>query len=129
METILDGIVLSSSEYRENDAILTFLGRDDCKYRVVARGVQKIGSKNAGALLPGTQSSFTLELKENRTLHAMKQARVSVYRRHIGESLLKQALSSSVQRRKRMRPEECGQSGRAERGQKVILASRRLFRR
>ena len=37
----------------ENDAILTFLGRDDCKYRVVARGVQKIGSKNAGALLPG----------------------------------------------------------------------------
>lgn len=94
METILDGIVLSSLEYRENDAILTFLGRDDCKYRVVARGVQKIGSKNAGALLPGTQSSFTLELKENRTLHAMKQARISVYRRHIGESLLKQALSS-----------------------------------
>ena len=40
METILDGIVLSSSEYRENDAILTFLGRDDCKYRVAARGVQ-----------------------------------------------------------------------------------------
>lgn len=93
MEQEVSGIVLSVSEYREKDALITILTDRDMKIRFVARGVQTITSKNAGALLVGTQSFFVLQMKEHRDLHMLKQARVQQYRRHIGESLLKQALS------------------------------------
>ena len=44
MERELEGIVLSVSDYRENDALVTVLTKTEGKLRMVARGVQKITS-------------------------------------------------------------------------------------
>ena len=62
MEREIEGIVLSTSEYREHDGLLTILTEEDKKIRFVARGIQKITSKNAGALLIGAQSLFLLQV-------------------------------------------------------------------
>ena len=94
MERELEGIVLSVSDYRENDALVTVLTKTEGKLRMVARGVQKITSKNAGALLTGTLSLFTLQLQEGRELHTLRGARMLHHHRQISASLLKQALAS-----------------------------------
>lgn len=93
MEQELAGIVLAQSDYRENDALLSVLTQQG-KLRFVARGVQKITSKNAGALFVGSESLFTLQMREGSELHTLKQARLLKSRRRIMQSLRKQALAS-----------------------------------
>lgn len=94
MEREIEGIVLSTSEYREHDGLLTILTEEDKKIRFVARGIQKITSKNAGALLIGAQSLFLLQMRERGDLHTLKHAKIKQYRRRISMSLLKQAMVS-----------------------------------
>ncbi len=94
MEREIEGIVLSLNDYREKDGLLTILAEDDHKIRMVAKGIQNITSKNAGALLVASQSRFIIRWKENKELQMLQQAQISCYRQAIHASLLKQALSS-----------------------------------
>lgn len=94
MEREIEGIVLSLSDYREKDGLLTILAQDDRKIHMVAKGIRNITSKNAGALLVASQSRFIVRWKENKDLQMLQQAQISRYRQAIRTSLLKQAFSS-----------------------------------
>lgn len=63
-ELVIEGIVLKSVTYGENDAIISCLYKDGIIV-FKARGVKKITSKNASSCLVYALSEFTLEKKGN----------------------------------------------------------------
>ncbi|MGN1390032.1 MAG: DNA repair protein RecO [Bulleidia sp.] len=81
MNEQITGLILKQTDYRENAVILTVL-TDDCgKLSLVAAGVRKMNSKNAGSVLPYTKADFSLDYRPDRTMFRMKTARtVSLYR-------------------------------------------------
>ena len=81
MNEQITGLILKQTDYRENAVILTVLTEDYGKLSLVAAGVRKMNSKNAGSVLPYTKAEFSLDYRPDRTMFRMKTARtVSLYR-------------------------------------------------
>ncbi len=89
MSTMIEGIVLKKVDYREHDAMLTVLSKEG-KISILARGIQKLNSKNAPACQPFAFSSFELLDKG----HGLKKAELIENYRKIREDLLKQSIAS-----------------------------------
>lgn len=81
-------------DYRENDAILKVLGNDDQLYSLIARGIRKIASKNAGKVQPFQYVRFFIDYQEQRSMHALRTADLIKSFRSLKEDLLKQAIAS-----------------------------------
>ncbi len=59
-EEITTGIVLKANPYKENDALVDVYTLDYGKITMLAKGVKKITSRNAGSIQEMTLSEFTL---------------------------------------------------------------------
>lgn len=94
MNDFVEGIVLSSNEYREYDGILTVSTKDYGVLKVIARGIRKMNSKNASACLPFTHMKMYIHVAEHKTLHALQRTEIVQSHRHIREDLVKQSIAS-----------------------------------
>lgn len=68
------GIVISVSDYRDNDLICQVLFREFGLLSIVAKGAKKITSKNAYSLLPASLSEMMFDYKEHKTIFTLKNA-------------------------------------------------------
>lgn len=94
MNKTMEGIVLSSREYREHDAILSVLCKEEGVQSFVARGLRKLSSKNAAATQVLTHANFYVDYHERKTMHGMRTADIIESYRTIREDLEKQAIAS-----------------------------------
>lgn len=94
MNKTLEGIILSSREYREYDVILTVLCKELGVQSLVARGIRKLSSKNAGACQLFTYARFYIDYHEQKRMHGLRTADVIDSYRIIREDLIKQAVAS-----------------------------------
>lgn len=88
------GIVIAFKEYREHDAMLHILSEDGLIYTMIAKGVQKIKSKNASGCQLFTKSRFQCTIRETSDLHALRSAEILDSYRHIRDDLYKQSIAS-----------------------------------
>lgn len=68
------GIILSVSDYRDNDLICQVLFKEYGLLSIVAKGAKKITSKNAYSLLPSSLSEMMFDYKEHKTIFTLKSA-------------------------------------------------------
>ena len=92
MENEVKGLVLRKSDYRDNDAILSVLSNEG-KVSILARGINKIKSKNAYGCQLFTYSRFYLLNEKRDSINSLKNVEcVNSYRR-IREDLVKQSMT------------------------------------
>lgn len=96
MNKTMEGIIVSTSDYREHDVILHVLCKEAGLQAFVARGMRKLSSKNAGACQLFTHATFYVDYHENKTMHAMRTADIKEGYRKIREDLTKQAIASMI---------------------------------
>lgn len=94
MNKTIEGIVLSSRDYREHDAILSVLCKEEGLQSFVARGLRKLSSKNVAATQILTHAKFYVDFQEQKTMHSMRTADIIESYRSIREDLEKQAIAS-----------------------------------
>ena len=56
MNDVLHGFILKHIDYKDASVILTFLSEEYGKISLVANGVRKASSKNAGRVIPYTKA-------------------------------------------------------------------------
>ncbi len=82
MNDQVEGIILKQLDYKDNSVILTVLTKEYGKISLVAGGVRKLTSKNAGSVMPYMKSLFTFDYKEGKTMFRLKTARtIHMYRK------------------------------------------------
>lgn len=91
-EEIDEGIVLASHPYKENDALITVYMKNYGKMTMIARGVKKLKSKNASAVMTITLSELTFFARKG--LSTLKKATPIQFYRHIKENLLLEAYAT-----------------------------------
>ena len=96
MNKTVEGIVLSTRDYREADAILSVFCKEEGIQSFVARGLRKLASKNAGSTQVFTYARFHVDFHEQKTMHAMRTADIVESYRGIREDLVKQAIASVI---------------------------------
>ncbi len=91
-EVVAKGIVLTSKPYKESDALVTVYFKEYGKMTLIARGVKKIKSKNASALMPLTYSEITFIPRVG--LSTLVKASSQCFYRYIKEDLFLEAYAS-----------------------------------
>ncbi|MEG0841295.1 MAG: DNA repair protein RecO [Erysipelotrichaceae bacterium] len=91
MNNKIEGIVLKNRDYRENDAILTILSKDQGRIDFVARGLRKITSKNAGSSQMFQHAYFYYDEKGSG-LQSLKTSELIRGFHHLRETLLVQCI-------------------------------------
>lgn len=76
MNEALTCLILKQTDYRENDALVTVLSKQYGKLSIVARGIRKSSSKNAGKLLPYTKAEILIDYREDKTIFTAKNVSV-----------------------------------------------------
>ncbi|MEG2507064.1 MAG: DNA repair protein RecO [Longicatena sp.] len=94
MDGQIEGIVIDFKEYREHDALLQVLDREGNIISMVARGIQKVKSKNASACQLFTFARFQLNVHAHSTLQSLRSAEILDSYRSIREDLMKQSIAS-----------------------------------
>lgn len=94
MNDQVNGIVIRYREYREHDAMLKVLCEDGTIMTIIARGVQKIKSKNAPACQLFTQSRFLLNIHEGSEIQSLRSAEITDSYRSIREDLYRQSVAA-----------------------------------
>lgn len=84
-EVKVEGVILKRTPYKENDLILHVYTKDYGKIGIIAKGVKKITSKNAGAIQQLMISEFEIHLKKG--LSSLVRASSLQYFKHIQESI------------------------------------------
>lgn len=87
MNDTVEAVVLSWTDYRENDAIIHVLTPQYGKMAFVCQGVRKVSSKNGRNIQPCTHCSILYDHKENRSMQKMRTASVLHMFRHMKENL------------------------------------------
>ncbi len=59
------GFILNQRDYKESAVILTVLTEDYGKISLIAAGVKKMTSRNAGSILPYTKAEFQLDYRDD----------------------------------------------------------------
>lgn len=90
----MNGIIVSAKDYRENDALLHILSEDGELISVVAKGIQKVKSKNAPACQLFTYTRMQLNYREGAAMQSLRSAEIIDSYRKIREDLLKQSIAS-----------------------------------
>lgn len=94
MNDKLEGIVIGVKDYREHDVILQVLTKDYGLQSLVARGLKKMNSKNAGVCQLFTQAYFYFNYHETSSIHTIRTADLIKSNRRLREDLLKQSIAS-----------------------------------
>lgn len=82
MNDKITGIILKQLDYKESSAIITILSEQTGKISVIARGVKKPTSKNAGRLLPYTKGEFLIDYRNDKTIFNLKNvSSISIYKK------------------------------------------------
>ncbi len=96
MKTETEVIILSSQDYRESDALIRVLSIDKGLLTFVAKGLNKINSKNRMGALPYGKSLFFYDEKEGKDIQSLQTAQSLINRYKIHEDLEKSTLASFV---------------------------------
>lgn len=94
MNKTVEGIVLSTRDYREQDAIITVLCKEEGVQSLVARGLRKLSSKNVGSTQVFTHGLFYIDYHEQKNIHTMRTADILESYHKLREDLLLQAGAS-----------------------------------
>ncbi len=94
MNDSTDAIILYQQEYKEKDALLYVLTREKGFITFLARGIQKLDSKNSYACMPFSISQLTYDEKENSDFQLLHAASLIESNRKIREDLVKTAVAS-----------------------------------
>jgi len=94
MNDSTDAIVLYQQEYKEKDALLYVLTPGKGFITFLARGLQKLDSKNSYACMPFSVSQLTYDEKENSDFQLLHSASLIESNRKIREDLVKTAVAS-----------------------------------
>lgn len=82
MNDRLTGIILRQEDYKERAALVTVLTREYGRLTLLANGVRKVNSRNAGSLFPYTKGEFILDYKKDKTFFTLHGVHtVAFYRR------------------------------------------------
>lgn len=87
-------IVISYREYREHDAIIKLLDENGTISSLIARGVQKINSKNAAGCQQFTYGRYFVNERQSTVLHSLRSAECLRTYRDIREDLYMQSIAS-----------------------------------
>ena len=93
-EVVVEGLILKTTPYKENDMILHVYTREYGKIGIIARGVRKMTSKNARATQQMMLSEFTIHLKKG--LSVLMKASPLDYLRHIEENLESEIVANYI---------------------------------
>lgn len=96
MKTETEVLILSTQDYRESDSLIRCLSKEKGLITFVAKGLNKINSKNRLATLPYGKSLFLYEEKENKDIQSLQSAQSIINRYKIHEDLEKSTCSSFV---------------------------------
>lgn len=91
-EVVCQGIVLKSVPYKENDALITVYFHDYGKMTLIAKGVKKLKSKNASAVMTLTCCEFTFIPRKGLSL--LIKATALDYYRYIKENIVLEAYAT-----------------------------------
>ncbi len=72
MNDKVTGFILKQSDYKDYSVILSVLTKEYGKLSLVANGVRKPTSKNAGRIIPYTKAEFLIDHKEDKTIFTIK---------------------------------------------------------
>lgn len=67
-------IILKSMDYHDYDAILTVYSKEYGKISFLAKGIRRMKSKNAGSLLPYTETEIQFDYHPAKTMFTLKTA-------------------------------------------------------
>lgn len=93
-EEVVEGIILKKTPYKENDAILHIYTKEYGKIGVLARGINKITSKNARACQSMMISEMTIRVKKG--LSSLIKATPLDYLRHIQEHIESEIVANYI---------------------------------
>lgn len=93
-EEVIEAIILKKTVYKENDCILHIYSREYGKISVMAKGIQKMSSKNARACQELMISEMTLHVKKG--ISTLLRATPVDYLRHIRESLDSEIIANYI---------------------------------
>ncbi|MGI6608245.1 MAG: DNA repair protein RecO [Erysipelotrichaceae bacterium] len=74
MNDLVNGIIINSIEYKENDAIVTIITREFRKVALYVKGYKKITSKNVFATQLFDHSNFLFDYNPNKSIQILKSA-------------------------------------------------------
>jgi len=92
MNESLKVIMLSQSDYKDNDAMIKTLSLEKGIMTFIAKGLLKSESKNASACLPFSESEVTYDEKEGSNLQILHSASILNSHRLLREDLNKQTV-------------------------------------
>ncbi|MFV0479810.1 MAG: DNA repair protein RecO [Anaerorhabdus sp.] len=87
MNDVIKAIVLKQSQYRENDLLVSVLTQTGGRLMLVARGAQKMTSKNAVSCTPFVEGEYIVDLQEGKTMFTLKTGALINSYRHVRDSL------------------------------------------
>lgn len=89
-------IILSQQDYRESDVLIRTISKDKGLITFVAKGLNKINSKNRFATMPYGQSLFLYDEKEGKDIQSLQSGESVINRYKIHEDLEKSSCASFV---------------------------------
>ena len=83
MNEQIDAIILSLTDYKENDAIIHVLTQENGRMSFVGQGVRKVTSKNGRNIQPCTHCTILYDHKENKAMQKLRTVSVLHLFRHM----------------------------------------------
>ena len=96
MKDQLEVIILSQENYRESDVLLKVITQEYGLLTFVAKGLNKMASKNRVGTLVYSSSLFMFDFKERSDIQSLQNAQVISNRYHITENLEKSSVAALV---------------------------------
>lgn len=94
MNDRIDALVLRVDPYKESDGLLQVLSKEHGRLTILAKGILKGNSKNAGSVQPITHCNMILDLKEPISL--LHSASIIDFYRPIKEDVYRLAVASVI---------------------------------
>lgn len=94
MKDHIDVIILSQESYRESDVLLKVLTQNSGILTFVAKGLNKMSSKNRVGTLVYSSSDFLFNLKERSDIQNLQSVQVISNRYHIAENLERSSVAA-----------------------------------
>ena len=83
MNDRLIGIILKQEDYKEKAALVTVLTEEYGRLTLLANGVRKVNSRNAGSLFPYTKAEFLIDYKKDKTFFTLHQVHTVAFYRYL----------------------------------------------
>lgn len=96
MNDSLNALILSQSDYKENDALVKTFSLEKGIVTFIAKGLLKSESKNASACMPFSESNLTYDDKEGSGLQILHSASLISSHRVLREDLNKQTIMTTI---------------------------------